>query len=291
MYREGEIVWLALSPQTEDRSEKSIRLWPGLVADVDVEIGCNGAGHTLILHVYSVQFLTTPTTKRAYDWEIVPFLGHAPFDKLNLLAVQFESLQRPNLRAVIDGWKNSAKILETTLADDRKRNSIEYDDVMPSYLAAVHASADIALSYTLEWQRVTGSATSQRELLTTGRSYQGLWWGPECIRIFDLVRLKAERRQFPDDMQSCFVTPSESGPSAARCGFFMHIDAIHETGESKLEFPLITGMLYEVVRKHQNKTAKGKEAALLPVAPPGSEWKAVLHDGNSATISAGLIAG
>jgi Transcription-silencing protein Clr2 len=293
-FREGEIVWLAMVPQMEGAPpEGSVWFWPGAVVEAEVEVGyCGASQPALAFHVYTIQLLATAIASRAYHWDIIPYLGHSPFAELNRLAVRYEALPMPRLQAIMEKWRDAVHLLETTLASGR--NSIQLEDVMPLYLTAVGASANIALSHAPEFPCLVESAVAPP---IDHNVYRGLWLGPERIWTSDLVRLKAKRSQFPKEMQRGFLPP-ETESLGRRCGLFMHIRAIHEAGESSSGFSQVTGVLYEAVncdtpcdQAELDASKFSSEDVELPPPPPCSAWKAVLDNSSHASIPAALIAG
>jgi len=290
IYREGEIVWLGLIPQATE-IELLVKYWPGEIVALETEIGRDGNDQNIrIFQKYSVRLLATKITERVYDWDLIPYLGFSPFAELDRLALKYASIEESKLQAIMDKWKDGTAPLEAYFPLTNNKNYMMLEDVMPSYLAAVQASANIALSYGLEFPCIEQSSVMHETQSKGRRSYDGIWWGPERVRIFDLVRLKAERCQFPEEMQSSFLRNLEP---VGGSGIFMHISAIYEM-ESDGGFPLISGVLYEVVTDPLiaiDGTNARKGNLQLPLPPPHCTWKAVLDSNSCATVLASLIAG
>ena len=305
-YREGEVVWVSLTPQAEHKPlEESVPFWPAVVADVEVELGREKGRHVVGFNVYIVHLLGTTVTERAYDVDVIPYLGYRPSIELNVLAAKYEALPPSAIQALIDRWKNSAESVGLKRIDGRgPRRPITLESITPWYLAAVHACENIALCYSVDYPYRLQSEGSHKD--QANQYYQGIWWGCERIWTFDLVRLKAERCQFPDEAQACFLPVSESSPTMR--GLFLYINAIYEPKEDpRRAIPSLTGMLYEITAIAQDNNAGGASESTakvadtgdtgdtgetsLPPAPAHFSWKQVLDSNDCVTIPASLIAG
>lgn len=301
IYREGEVVWVSMLQAGRKPLEESIPFWPGVIANVELELGCKEGCRSNVVgfNVYAVHLLgTTVTTERTYDADIIPYLGYHPSAELNALAAKYEALPRSAIQALVDSWKSRGEGI-----NGKGGRPIALESVTPSYLAAVHAGESIASSYSVDYPCWLPEENDKDQ---KNQYYQGIWWGCERIWMFDLVRLKAERRQFPDEVQACFLPVSER--SSVTGSLFLHISAIYEPKESDLHdaIPSLTGMLYEITAvagdgaggasQSTALSSASNEVAdvggkLLPPAPTHSSWKSVLGSGDCVTIPANLIAG
>ena len=304
-YREGEVVWVSLTPLAEYKPlEESIAFWPAVVADVEVELGHEKGRRVVGFNVYTLCLLGTTVTERAYDIDVIPYLGYCPSIELNGLAAKYEALPPSAIQALIDGWKNGADSAESAglkRVDGRgPRRPITLESIMPWYLAAVHACENIALCYSVDYPCRLGESHKDQ----ANQYYQGIWWGCERIWMFDLVRLKAGRCQFPDEVQSCFLPVSEHSPTTR--GLFLYINAIYEPkGDSCGAITSLTGTLYEITAIAEDNAGGASESAALrsacnratdtgetlPPAPAHFSWKSVLDSNDCVTIPASLIAG
>jgi len=279
--------------------EESIPFWPGVVANVELELGREEGrrGNVVGFNVYAVHLLGTAVTERAYDADIIPYLGYRPSTELNALAAKYEALPRPAIRALIDSWKSGGEGV-----NGKGGRPIALESIAPSYLAAVHAGESVALSYGVDYPCRLQSEENDKD--QKNQYYQGIWWGCERIWMFDLVRLKAERHQFPDEVLARFLPVSEHSPATR--SLFLHISAIYEPKEDPHNaIPSLTGTLYEITTVAGDDTggasqstalsSAGNEVAdvgvLLPPAPAHSSWKSALCGNDCVTIPANLIAG
>jgi len=172
------------------------------------------------------------------------------------------------------------------------------DDIVTLYAVALQICDSLATSFAPDMScghKAHGLA--EPLMITKGpeviQLYHGIWWGPERLWVSDLVRLKAERQHFPEEIRSHFKSPAPGIHSAGRHGTFFHILSFHISHSGLSGALMASGVLYEAVSDqwYEPPSQTTFNFSQLPDPPPKSKWRMILDACRQMTLPVDLIAG
>lgn len=283
-YRRGEVVWAAVNPPlappaSTSSANEAISYWPGVITDQNIKIYTYLDGTREEVHLYDVQYLSTPQTQVLEEPSVLPLQAYRLPASLN----ERLSMYRPPPDATFEEsfakWRTFRPLAASSYETEGEHPDPEFEDAIPAYILAIRTSDYVTTFYRpdLEWNldaqplapvakstRASGHATP-----TTGGSfagqhlYQSLWWGSERIWTGDIVRIKPERTDFPPLVQESLRPPVPPELSAGRTALFLHVDMIHSDFNvpREGECPKVTGTLWEIVSADWNDPADEKSLA------------------------------
>lgn len=277
VFRKGELVWHRVSPPLTDSSGRiTIRYWPGIITSSETEIMIDERPplRYSATSAYRMNLIAVDQFAVGFHREILPFLAHQPSDYIK----QFVS--GSDVELVSDPAEDAEDSVDYNLLSTLKT-------ALGPYLIALRISQRVTQCYGLD-PKFEAPVLAQIPQYKEHVLYRGFWWGPERIWMLDLVRLKPERTQLPQNILDQVLPPLDAQQSDRRRALFFLIQLIHDHPQTGV---MITGELYEAISSEGETTGSThlRNSVHLPKPPPHSEWRKISK--TEASFAIALVAG
>lgn len=272
--RPGELVWVPIEPPILDpsaaASDFKISWWPAIIASSSLSDPTNI--HTIATSEVRlvVLMLGTRTQYRLPSSEVVPYHAYAPHPRSmesyelvvrNQVAANersFQSMARPSDFVPLPHPLPSSDTDGATTHHPSDSVDRFRDSVWP-FLLGVAAARYLASAWHLPGCLILPRARHTTTLQRVETAYDQLWWGPECIRLGDIVRLKHRRAELP----SPFESPAASAEETCVLLSVESISAGRIEGGNVPTLPTIGGVVFEVIRWPSSRPSHSTPPSLL----------------------------
>ncbi|KAF7294063.1 hypothetical protein MKEN_01452700 [Mycena kentingensis (nom. inval.)] len=248
--RTGELVWYLLDNpiQLSEYSGAAIRFWPALVQQQSRHPKVPRTEYTIRLLASSMVLYTVD------EASLLPYMAYEVDSDIKALI----EVRVPRFWWITDLEDEGVDLLNATEED--------VDAVLTAYAVALEAAIKIRGSWTVSGP-FEAPAQTQPE---AGWQFQGVWWGPEHIRVGDLVRLNASR----DDLLQPLLGANGEGEEEATYeqGVFLKVNALFTKMIDRRRVVAASGAVYELAAADRG----AGQIEPLPKPPKGFKFTALL---------------
>lgn len=301
--RPGELVWVymgaGISSSGSPRVE--IRWWPAFLRSVAGAAQGNRIQVATPPRTYTVQMLGLLVQYAVPRRCILPYQAYAvPIEVFQALRGHFKTYRRthgqqgqtPSLTSNFLPLTYTAplSILPSPNVQQPPEPSSRFDSALEPLLVGIVAAHRMAAGWSLPGRCLQSERPDVFERVETMRDT--LWWGPECIRIGDLVRLTHRRSALPPPFSPHVEGAHDRAPILA-------IQTISLSrprgGESMAPVPIVGGRVYEIVDLKPSEAANPQSSSMFVYSqfpPRGCALRSILpSDDDYAYFGARAIEG
>ncbi|KAF7294052.1 Actin-related protein 8 [Mycena kentingensis (nom. inval.)] len=261
--RARELVWYLLTnPIQLPDSDATIRLWPALVQHIKTE------AHTRTK--YTIRLLATSMVLYTVEEaSLLPYMAHEVDPEIKALI---------KARVPRHWWTAD---IEDEGVDVLNAAEEDIDAVLAAYALAAEAAIQIRYSWT-----VTGAFDAPADSdAAAALQFKGVWWGPEHIRVGDLVRLNFKRENLPQLLPGTFMVDEED--ATYKQAVFLKVAALFPKTADRRRALIVAGAVYALVpTKHSQM-----QPEMLPKPPKGFKFTTLLPADEQVELPIPFVAG